>query len=276
MKNRSIALTVYIIVFFSCVWTISTKAEEESKSDFNRQINKLAYQLGYEQTYSPVYSSYSNTVMETNTTPQGEEKMVYLTFDDGPSHVTGHILDILKEHDVKATFFVMKAKDEYIPYMKRAVEDGHTIGVHTASHKYKEIYASVDAYLADFTECYNYIYEHTGVEPTIFRFPGGSVNNYNSATREDIAREMLRRGFIYFDWNVESADSGKTLPAETIYNNIISGCKGKNRAVIIMHDSATKSTTAQALGAVITQLKADGWQFAPLTNEVKPVIFKMK
>ena len=276
MKNRSIALTVYIVVFFSCVWTISDKAQKEAQSNFNMRINKLAYQLDYEQTYSPVYSSYSGSFLETNTTPQTEEKMVYLTFDDVPSHITGQILDILKEQDVKATFFVMKTKDEYIPYMKRAVEEGHTIGVHSASHKYKEIYASVDAYLKDFTECYNYIYKNTGVEPTIFRFPGGSVNNYNSDTRKDIAREMMRRGFIYFDWNVESADSGKSLSADTIYNNIINGCKDKNRAVIIMHDSSSKSTTAQALGRVITQLKADGWQFSALTNEVKPVIFRMK
>ncbi len=276
MKSKSKALTIYIIVFFSCVWAISDKAQKEAESDFNRHINKLSYQLDYTETYSPLYPSHTADTQQTNTTLSSEEKMVYLTFDDGPSPVTGQILDILKEHDVKATFFVIKTKDEYIPFMKRAVEEGHTIGVHSASHKYKEIYSSVDAYLDDFTQCHKYIYENTGVEPTIFRFPGGSVNNYNTATCKDIAREMTRRGYIYFDWNVESGDSGKNLSADTIYNNVISGCKDKKRAVIIFHDASGKSTTAQALGAIITKLKEDGWQFACLTNEVSPVVFRMK
>ena len=218
-----------------------------------------------------------DTITESSTSTSTEStKIAYLTFDDGPSHRTGEILDILKQENIKATFFVLKTKDEYIPYLKRAAEEGHTIGVHSASHKYKEIYASVDAYLADFTECYNFIYENTGVEPTIFRFPGGSVNNYNQATCKDIAREMARRGFIYFDWNVESADSGNNLSANTIYNNIINGCKGKSRAVVIMHDSNSKTSTVEALPAVIKQLKADGWQFAALTNQVRPIVFRMK
>lgn len=276
MKNRTVALSIYIMVFFACVWQVSTRAEKETASQYNKEIYKLSYQLKYRQTYSPVYSSFSENILETNTTPETEEKMVYLTFDDGPSHRTGEILDILKEENIKATFFVLKTKDEYIPYLKRAVEEGHTIGVHSASHKYKEIYASVDAYLADFTECYNFIYETTDVQPTIFRFPGGSVNNYNQATCKDIAREMARRGFIYFDWNVESADSGNNLSSNTIYNNIINGCKGKNRAVVIMHDSNSKTSTVEALPAVIKQLKADGWQFAALTNQVRPVVFRMK
>jgi len=159
--------------------------------------------------------------------------------------------------------------------MQRAVEEGHSIGVHSASHKYKEIYRSVDAYLSDFTECYDYIYNATGFSPTIFRFPGGSVNNYNSATCKDIAQEMARRGFIYFDWNVESNDSSSNQSADTIYSNVINGCKGKNRAVVIMHDSIGKKTTVQALERIIAKLKEDGWNFAALTNEVRPVIFRM-
>ena len=87
---------------------------------------------------------------------------------------------------------------------------------------------------------------------------------------------MGRRGYIYFDWNVESGDSTKGAGSSEIYNNVINGCKGKKRAVIIMHDSATKQSTVSALDDIITTLKAEGWQFAPLTNEVKPMIFRMK
>jgi len=148
--------------------------------------------------------------------------------------------------------------------------------VHSASHKYKEIYKSVDAYLQDFTLCYDYIQNNTGYSPTIFRFPGGSVNNYNKNIRRDIVREMTRRGFIYFDWNVESNDSSSGMSADAIYKNVIEGCKGKQRAVIVMHDSFTKNTTVRALDRIITALKEDGWKFATLNNEIKPVIFRLK
>lgn len=277
MKNKTLPLMLYMMVFFGCVWQVSENAQQDATSDFNRQMKKLSYQLDYSQTYSPVFSPYSDVQYEeVNTDLPQEEKMVYLTFDDGPSPRTAEILDILKKHDVKATFFVIKTKDEYVAYMKRALEEGHSLGVHSYSHKYKEIYASTDAFLADFTRCYNYIYENTGYSPTIYRFPGGSVNNHNAATRMEIAQEMARRGYIYFDWNVESNDSTSKISSDSIYNNVINGCKGKKRAVIIMHDSSGKTATVRALDKIITTLKADGWQFAPLSNEVKPVIFRMK
>ena len=277
MNNKGYAIAVYIMVFFGCVWQVSEKARYDTADTFESHMKKLSYQLDYSNTYSPVFSPYSqHKAKEVNTGLSQEEKTAYLTFDDGPSPRTAEILDILKKHDVKATFFVINAKDEYIPYMKRAVEEGHSIGVHSCSHKYKEIYASTDAYLADFTRCHDYIYQHTGYSPTIFRFPGGSVNNYNSATRKEIVREMGRRGYIYFDWNVESNDSRRNMSADAIYNNVVKGCSGKNRAVVIMHDSTGKKSTVQALDSIITKLKEDGWKFAALTNEIKPVIFRMK
>ncbi len=278
MTRRHISLTTYLVIFFACVWLCSDENNLYSQGSYDTRIDKLSYQLKYPHIYSAVYSPYVTQIEEMSITDTDatEEKMVYLTFDDGPSPRTGEILDILKKHDVKATFFVIKAKDEYTQYLVRAVQEGHAIGVHSASHKYKEIYASVTAYLDDFTECYNYIYDNTGYEPTIYRFPGGSVNNYNAFTRKEIVREMSRRGYIYFDWNVESNDSSNSINADTIYNNVINGCKGKNRAVIIMHDAINKKETVAVLDSIITQLKSDGWQFSALTNEVRPVIFRMK
>lgn len=275
MRNKTYALTTYILVFFACLWNVSSRAQAETSGEYNRHMKKLSYQLNYTDTYSSVYSPFVSGVSETVTVME-ESKMVYLTFDDGPSPRTPEILDVLKKHDVKATFFVINSKEEYIPYLQRAIEEGHTIGVHSASHKYKEIYRSVDAYLEDFTKCYKYIFDNTGYEATIFRFPGGSVNNYNSSVRKDIALEMSRRGFIYFDWNVESNDSRRNMSVDAVYNNVINGCNGKNRAVVIMHDSTGKKSTVQALDRIITKLKEDGWQFAALTNEIKPVIFRMK
>ncbi|MBQ6850245.1 MAG: polysaccharide deacetylase [Oscillospiraceae bacterium] len=277
MKSKAYRLTFYIIVFMVCVWQSGGKVQQDLTGEYARQINKLSYQLDYYDTYSPVFSPYSiDDLQAVNTNETQEKKMIYLTFDDGPSPRTEEILDILKKYDIKATFFVIKTKDEYIPFMKRAVEEGHTIGVHSYSHKYNEIYRSVDAYLDDFTKCYNYIYDNTGYKPEIYRFPGGSVNNYNAATRRDIVAEMSRRGYIYFDWNVESNDSSRGKDATSIYNSVINGCKGKSRAIIIFHDSTSKKSTVQALENIIITLKEDGWQFAALDNEVKPVIFRMK
>lgn len=277
MGRKRYSLMIYVIVFFASVWQVGQKTQNSISAGFTKQMEKLSYQLDYCKTYSPVFSPYSaDDFQPVNTDVAPEEKTVYLTFDDGPSPRTSEILDILKKHSVPATFFVINAKEEYIPYMKRAAEEGHSIGVHSYSHKYREIYRSADAYLDDFTKCLDYIYENTGILPTIYRFPGGSVNNYNAATRKEIVAEMGRRGYIYFDWNVESGDSTKGAGSSEIYNNVINGCKGKKRAVIIMHDSATKQSTVSALDDIITTLKADGWQFAPLTNEVKPMIFRMK
>lgn len=280
MKSRKVASVTYLIIFLACIWQSTGYISSYRQSEYEKAIETMSYQLKYRNAYATPYSEYSQTILETaaeeENTTETQQKTVYLTFDDGPTTRTGEILDILKKYDVKATFFVIKNKEEYVQYMQRAVAEGHTIGVHSASHKYKEIYKSVDSYLSDFTECYDYIYAATGYSPTIFRFPGGSVNNYNADTRRDIVREMSRRGFVYFDWNVESNDSSSNLSADTIYNNVIKGCKGKQRAVVIMHDSIGKKTTVEALDRIIPSLKEDGWTFAPLANEVKPVIFKMK
>ena len=278
MYKRVVSAAVYMAALLICVANLSTDTESKIGSVYAREIEKFNYQLGYTDIYATTYSPHLRAAVPTaadNSQEENMNKTAYLTFDDGPTPRTGEILDILEAHNIKATFFVICSKDDYRPYMQRAAQEGHSIGVHSASHNYKEIYRSVDAYLDDFTECYNYIQSHTGTEPLIYRFPGGSVNNYNSHTRKEIAREMARRGFIYFDWNVESGDSGK-VTADGIYRNVMDGCKGKQRAVIIMHDSSSKKTTVEALDRIITDLKNDGWEFRPLTNEVKPVIFRMK
>ena len=271
MKNRKFIVIIYLFLIV-CGIQISTKiCERREESQYEKALRQIKYQLDYIDTYS---KDFSDDLQETNAS--AEERVAYLTFDDGPSPRTEEILDLLKENDIKATFFVINCKDEYIPYMKRASEEGHTIGVHSYSHKYEEIYKSVDAYLEDFTKCYEFIYENTGKYPSIFRFPGGSVNSFNKLTRKDIAREMARRGFAYFDWNVDSGDGMGKLSAQTIYKNVTDGCKGKRRAVIIMHDSIGKRSTAEALGDIIKTLKDDGWVFRPLDKDVKPMVFRMK
>ncbi|MGN0596031.1 MAG: polysaccharide deacetylase family protein [Ruminiclostridium sp.] len=204
-----------------------------------------------------------------------DENYIYLTFDDGPSKYTENILSYLDTYDIKATFFVVPQDNEECKrLMKLIVDKGHTIGVHTASHVYTDIYKSVEAYLDDFQTAYDLIYDATGVKCDLFRFPGGSINDYNTATCDAIIEEMTRRGFIYFDWNVDSEDAlGATWTQ--MYNNVLNEVEGVSRAVILMHDHDSRYNTVLVLEDIIKALKNDpkNYTFDRLTRNVKPIQF---
>lgn len=201
---------------------------------------------------------------------------VYLTFDDGPSDRTGDILEILDKYNIKATFFVCGGEDEKSQQlMKDIVNAGHTIGIHSISHDYEKIYASVESYLDDFYETYMCVYNATGVKPQIFRFPGGSINNYNRFTYMQIIAEMTRRGFVYYDWNVSGEDAVHGADWTSIYNNIMSGIQSNtaDRAIVLLHDSQSKENTVYVLEDVIEKLLDDGYKFDKLDNTVNPATF---
>lgn len=205
-----------------------------------------------------------------------EEGVVYLTFDDGPSERTGEILDILREKDVKATFFVVGNNDEEGKEMlRRIVAEGHTLGMHSYSHRYNDIYASVESYLNDINSIFTEIREATGIEPTLFRFPGGSINAYNGNIHQELISEMLRRGFVPFDWNMANSDamSDRLVPADELIQNVLQNAESKDRGVVLMHDSAWKTTTVEALAPTIDGLKEKGFELKALTPEVMPLLF---
>lgn len=205
-----------------------------------------------------------------------DEKICYLTFDDGPdSDNTARILDVLKEYNVKATFFVIYKdyKTERELY-KRIVDEGHTIGVHTASHNYNKIYGSVDAYLSDFERISEQIEKSTGVKPEIFRFPGGSINAYNAGIYREIIAEMVRRGYTYYDWNASSGDAAASYVSKAdIVDNVLNKNKKLSKKIVLMHDGKGHSTTADALPEIIEGLQKQGYKLEALTKEVEPVCF---
>lgn len=205
-----------------------------------------------------------------------EEKICYLTFDDGPSVAsTGQILDILKENNIKATFFVVYAEGEEAEALyKRIIAEGHTIGIHSASHDYDLIYSSVEAYLTDFEKLSSHIEGITGVKPEIFRFPGGSINTYNSYIYQELIAEMLRRGYTYYDWNVSSGDASFSPTAkDKVVNNVLSGSLKQDNAIVLMHDSYGHTSTVEALPDIIQGLKNQGYSFAALDKSVTPWCF---
>lgn len=158
--------------------------------------------------------------------------------------------------------------------LQRIVQEGHTLGIHSYSHDYLQIYSSVESFLADFNEMFTYIQQVTGVAPTIFRFPGGSINEYNGGLYREIISEMTRRGFTYFDWNLAARDAATgALTAEEISDNVLERSLSVMRGIVLLHDSSGKQTTVDALQDVITGLQEQGFTFAPLTNEVRPIRF---
>ncbi len=165
-------------------------------------------------------------------------KVMYLTFDDGPvAGNTEQVLDILKEKGIKATFFVVGENVERNPALaRRIVDEGHTIGIHCYHHDYKKLYASIDSYLEDFEKARQVVYEATGVEPKLFRFPGGSINSYNKKVYQEIISIMTERGYVYFDWNASLEDAVKNPKAEKLIQNAKESTLGRKKVVMLAHD----------------------------------------
>ena len=253
-----------------------------------KQVAVLTEQLLVEEMQEEASGVYETTKVEESvkdTETKAEEpakinpvkssgKKVYLTFDDGPSSNTDQILDILKDYDVKATFFVVGKTDERsVKAYQRIVEEGHTLAMHSYSHRYDEIYESKEAFARDLNSLQEYLYETTGVWPRIYRFPGGSSNTVSKVDMQELIEYLTDIGITYFDWNVASGDAvSRTLPAETIVNNCLSGIEKQKESVILMHDASNKGTTIEALPRIIEAIQEQGdAELLPITDETVPV-----
>ena len=202
------------------------------------------------------------------------QKEVYFTFDDGPSANTDEILDILKEYDVRATFFVVGKTDEHSVRMyQRIVDEGHTLAMHSYSHKYDEIYASKESYVEDLTKLQEYLYQITGVWPRFCRFPGGSSNTVSNVDMTELIEYLNENGITYFDWNISSGDAVREdLSVDTIVQNCVGKLDNVNIGMILMHDANDKITTVEALPEVIKAIRERGdTAILPITDETKPV-----
>lgn len=202
------------------------------------------------------------------------QKQIYLTFDDGPSSNTNRILDILKEYDVKATFFVVGKTDEQsVRAYQRIIEEGHTLAMHSYSHKYSEIYESKESFIEDLEKLQEYLYQVTGIWPRYYRFPGGSSNTVSKTDMQELITYLSESGITYFDWNIASGDavSGQ-LDTDSIISNCMDGIEGHNECMILMHDATDKNTTVEALPEIISQIQDRGDAvFLPVTDETVPV-----
>ncbi len=207
----------------------------------------------------------------------GEEegiRKVYLTFDDGPSSNTGRILDILARYDVKATFFVVGKEDEiYQPLYNRIVEEGHTLAMHSYSHKYQEIYRSKESYVEDLTKLQEFLYDTTGVWCRYCRFPGGSSNSVSKVDMHELIEYLDEQDMTYFDWNIVSGDATSDYISS---GDIIRNCTRKlgefDEAIILLHDAAEKDSTVEALPGLIEQIQAmENAKIVPITDDTEPI-----
>ncbi|MCM1569257.1 MAG: N-acetylmuramoyl-L-alanine amidase [Roseburia sp.] len=198
-------------------------------------------------------------------------KTMYLTFDDGPSaENTMEVLDILKAHGIKATFFLIGENVEKHPEVaKRIAEEGHTIGIHCYRHDYESLYADSASYVEDFNRAKEVVYEVTGVEAKLFRFPGGSINSYNKNTYEEIIQTMTELGYIYFDWNASLEDATKHNEPERLLKNAKESTFGRKKVVMLAHDVI--SNTVSCLEELLEQFPE--YRMLPLTDQVEPIQF---
>ncbi len=236
----------------------------------------------YTLTYTVTDASFNVTTKEKQVKvierPKKDYKVIYLTFDDGPSiDITPKILDLLKKYNIKATFFVI-GHDNSINYLiKRIFDEGHTIGTHTYSHSYKKVYESDEAFLKEVEKINNKVEMITGTKTNIIRFPGGSSNTVSKNYSKDIMTRLTKKvqelGYRYFDWNVGSNDTS-TQDSNKICKNVIKGLnKGTN--IVLMHDFAGHEGTYEALPCIIEYATKNGYTFSKITKDTKEIHHKV-
>lgn len=235
---------------YEVIYKVKDKSGNESK-----EVRKVT-------VYTPkkCFSSVSN----------GKPGVIYLTFDDGPSTKnTARLLDILKEENVKATFFLTdKTNTDYL--IKKMYDEGHTIGLHTASHNYKYIYSSTTNFIKDIEKIQEKVARITGEKSSIIRFPGGSsntVSSFNPGIMCTLSNMVIEKGYHYFDWNVSSGDAGSKRSKKNTYRNVTNNLS-KNRAnVVLMHD--IYDSTVDAVKDIIKYGKDNGYTFEKITMDTE-------
>lgn len=200
---------------------------------------------------------------------KSDYKRVFLTFDDGPSKtVTPHILEILENYNVKATFFVLGSRVEIYPELvKEEFEKGNYIANHGYSHKYSYIYESIDNIINEYKQTENLIKNAIGKDDycsNVFRFPGGSPGGKYAKIKSSAIPVLKENNVAYLDWNCLTRDSEGSFSKEELVQNMINTAQDKESVVLLMHDAGNKQTTYEALPEIIEYFKNNGYVFETL------------
>ncbi|MET3320253.1 UNVERIFIED_ORG: peptidoglycan/xylan/chitin deacetylase (PgdA/CDA1 family) [Peribacillus simplex] len=210
-----------------------------------------------------------------------DQKIAYLTFDDGPSTNTMDILDILDRYHVKATFFV-KGNEE--PYAKQCYKEmisrGHEIALHSYTHDYSIVYRSTESFFQDLNRLETMLEKEYGVKSRIVRIPGGSNNHlrHQVSTKpiiNGILQQLSEKGYIYFDWNIDSTDGiSPSISEQQIITSVKRGLKDQKHVNILLHDINSMKNTVKALPDIIENLKREGYTFDTIDETTPKIQFK--
>lgn len=254
--------TVKKVLYFLCVCALSMMIFSEYQNN-----NKLETDVEYSKEAVETWEITQDTSSVEEGKNKSSGKVAYLTFDDGPSEVTPDILDTLKKKKAVATFFLIgnEITPEREAIVKRELEEGHQVGVHTFSHEKNEMYCDETVFFEDFNKCREQIQKVTGVAPTLHRFPWGSNNNYVCPIVDDLIARLQEQKVRSFDWNVSGEDSiARNVPKATIYRNVAKDLEKHEQPIILLHDSNTMQNTAAVLGEIIDLISEKGYSFSTL------------
>ena len=191
-----------------------------------------------------------------NMAKDGDKHRVYLTFDCNPGKNTEAILDVLARYNLKATFFVVGDETgENDAIYQRIVNEGHTLGMNSYSNQYSSIYSSAQSFEEDYTKISDFIYETTGIESKLYRFPGGSSNRISNVNMAEFVRILNQKGVVYFDWNVSAGDTAVDYTVDDVISNVTEGIMQYKTSVVLLHDDENKTVTVEALEPLINKLK---------------------
>lgn len=290
MKNNKVVsnlliilLSIFIIIsllYFKSTYdkkVIPIKKKQENLEKLNKESLKIKKDLKKEKEISKTIdlTEKDNLEKKENLEKTLHEhqvkagvKVIYLTFDDGPSIYTEDILNILDKYNVKATFFVT-CSDNLEALSKKIVEKGHTIALHTCTHKYNQVYASDESYFEDLNNISNLVEKYTGVKSKYIRFPGGSSNtvsrSYSRGIMSRLTNKVTENGYKYYDWNIDSNDAAGAN-SEQVYANVIGALQRSDRGtnMVLMHD--VKVATKDALDGIIKDALDMGYIFSNIND----------
>lgn len=239
--------------------SMSDNSANSEKSEDNSNDN-------VDNNNEPATEEEKEFINSINNIYNGEEKRVFLTFDDGPTEeVTPHILDILDKYNIKATFFVLGNRVKQNPdILKREYEAGHYIANHGYSHKYSSVYKSADTVLEEYNRTENAIRDALGNDSyssNLFRFPGGSHGGPYEKVKKEARSKLNEYGIAYLDWSALTYDAEGAKTKDDILKNLKETINGWNNVVILMHDAADKKVTYETLEDVIKYLQEKGYAF---------------
>ena len=185
-------------------------------------------------------------------------KLMAITFDDGPGDYTLDLLDALAQRGVKATFFVTNCNEDYTWCIGEIARRGHSVGIHSATHDYNAIYQSEEAYFADFCRMQEIIFEQTGEDAKLVRFPGGSsntVSHFNPGIMTRLTNDLNDMGYAYFDWNVSAT-------RYTVIENFKESVPKHDYSVVLQHD--TNAFSVDAVEEILSWGIKNGYSFRAL------------